>query len=621
MKKLLCLSLLMFLAVLPVRAADNVGPVESYNRGDHCYARFPDPNGCVRSHLYLDGDELVRVEYIKDTGLVTERYSMGFDFLSGQTIPLDDDFLLEGNSLIWGGFFAGEEYNFVVLGQRNPAEDDSVEIIRIVKYDKEWNRLDSAGLYGENTTVPFDAGSLRFAEYDGILYLHTSHEMYAIGGINHQANMTVSLRESDLEVTKVRSGTLYAVNDRTTGYVSHSFNQFILADRNGDLFTLDHGDGGPRSLVLQRYDQEEGSEAFAGWTEPLNVLAIPGDRGDNNTGASLGGLAEVDGGYVTAFSYGEGAYRWSDAADACLSFTPRDSFTEEDTRVIPLTKYPDPDNGCYSAGTPFAAAVDPWLGYAVWPVMDENSRHNWDFYVIDTLSYVSFDDMGNVSPVQTVRGQLSDCQPIPVDGKLVWYVTDQSIPTFYTLGEDGLTAHTVVQPNVTRTLTFISEGETVETRLLHPGDQIGTPPTPAPREGYVFDGWCIVTQSWYSGAELWDPWEPGLMPDEDVTVTAKWSEDEIQLGETGLEGEGEFMNLVRLRSSMTPEDVLVIAAFYDGEDRQVNVSVLTLEPEESGTPCLYEARFSAPENAVRGKVFLLENGTCRPLTDCRPFYV
>ena len=69
--------------------------------------------------------------------------------------------------------------------------------------------------------------------------------MYAIGGINHQANMTVSLRESDLEVTKVRSGTLYAVNDRTTGYVSHSFNQFILADRNGDLFTLDHGTPGP----------------------------------------------------------------------------------------------------------------------------------------------------------------------------------------------------------------------------------------------------------------------------------------------------------------------------------------------------------------------------------------
>ena len=124
--------------------------------------------------------------------------------------------------------------------------------------------------------------------------------------------------------------------------------------------------------------------------------------------------------------------------------------------------------GATAPELPSPPLSSPELGYAVWPVMDENTRHNWDFYVIDTLSYVSFDDMGNVSPVQTVRGQLSDCQPIPVDGKLVWYVTDQSIPTFYTLGEDGLTAHTVVQPNVTRTLTFISEGETVETRLPSP---------------------------------------------------------------------------------------------------------------------------------------------------------
>ena len=39
MKKLLCFSLLLLLAVLPVRAAGNDGPVRSYNRGDHCYAR------------------------------------------------------------------------------------------------------------------------------------------------------------------------------------------------------------------------------------------------------------------------------------------------------------------------------------------------------------------------------------------------------------------------------------------------------------------------------------------------------------------------------------------------------------------------------------------------------
>ena len=139
-------------------------------------------------------------------------------------------------------------------------------------------------------------------------------------------------------------------------------------------------------------------------------------------------MAEVDGGYVTAFSYGEGAYSRLDAVDACLSFTPRDSFNEEDTEVIRLTDYPDNENELYSAGTPFVAALSPQLGYAVWPVMDENTRHNWDFYRTNTLSYVSFDGEGNVSPAQTVEGQLSDCQPIPVDGKLVWYVTARSVP-------------------------------------------------------------------------------------------------------------------------------------------------------------------------------------------------
>lgn len=613
MKKLLCLSLLLLLAVLPVRAADNDGPVQSYNRGDHCYARVAFPNGCVRSCLYLDGDQLVRVEHIKDTGLVVERYSRDFVFLSGRTIPLDDDFVQEADDMIWGGFFAGAEYNFVVLGQYNETCDDDTEVIRVIRYDKAWNRLDSVGLYGENTSVPFYGGFLRFAESGGILYTYTCHQMYS----GHQANLLFSIRESDMEVTGVRSG----VSNLSTGYVSHSFNQYILADRNGDLITADHGDALPRALVLQRYSQPEGAETFAGRPEHLYVLPIPGEEGRNDTGASLGGVGETEGGYVTAFSYGEEAYSEFDAVDAYFSFTPRDSFTEDATRVIRLTDYPDGENEHYSAGTPTVASLSPQLCFAIWPVIDNNCWYNWDFYLSNTLSYVTFDGAGNLSPVQTVHGELSDCQPIPVDGKLVWYVTDQSIPTFYTLGEEGLTAHAVVQPNVTRTLTFISEGETVETRPLHPGEKIGPLPAPAPREGYVFDGWGIVTRSWYSGAEYWDPWEPGVMPDEDVTVTAKWSEDRTQLGMTGVEGEREFMNQVRLRSSLTPEDVLVIAAYYDSEDRQMSGSVLTLEPEESGTPCLYEARFSAPEDAKTGKVFLLEAGTFRPLTDCQPFYV
>ena len=40
--------------------------------------------------------------------------------------------------------------------QSNAAESDSAEVIRVVKYDKDWNRLGAASLKGANTTIPFD---------------------------------------------------------------------------------------------------------------------------------------------------------------------------------------------------------------------------------------------------------------------------------------------------------------------------------------------------------------------------------------------------------------------------------------------------------------------------------
>ena len=60
----------------------------------------------------------------------------------------------------------------------NLNEDDSAEVIRVVKYDKAWNRLSHASLKGANTMVPFDFGSLRCDEYGGMLYVHTCHVMY-----------------------------------------------------------------------------------------------------------------------------------------------------------------------------------------------------------------------------------------------------------------------------------------------------------------------------------------------------------------------------------------------------------------------------------------------------------
>ena len=78
---------------------------------------------------------------------------------------------------IFGGFFESAQNYYLVTGQENPEEDDSKEVIRITKFDKEWSRVGSCGLQGGNTTVPFDGGNCRM-DFDGkYLAIHTSHEM------------------------------------------------------------------------------------------------------------------------------------------------------------------------------------------------------------------------------------------------------------------------------------------------------------------------------------------------------------------------------------------------------------------------------------------------------------
>ena len=246
---LLCAATMAAGLMPAVMASGGISPLETVNRGGLYNGNWAVP---ITSYLYQDGDSLIRVEYDEgqrlvdgQTGaliqwlaprqLVVETYNSQFQLVSSKTLELELP--------LWGGFFAGEDYNFVIFGQENPEENDSAEVIRVVKYAKDWRRLGQASLYGANTTIPFDAGSLRMDEYNGYLYVRTSHEMYASGdGLNHQANLTFSLRQSDMEITDSFSG----VANTAAGYVSHSFNQFVLVDEDGNIVTMDHGDGYPR---------------------------------------------------------------------------------------------------------------------------------------------------------------------------------------------------------------------------------------------------------------------------------------------------------------------------------------------------------------------------------------
>lgn len=396
----------------------------------------------VTSYLFENPQgNLTRVEYIavqdwsmsgltismeETKTIVVEDYTPDFQLISSRTIPMELD--------IWGGFFAGEKYNFFIFGQNNPEESDSVEVIRIVKYDKNWNRLGQASLYGANTYAPISASAVDCAEYGDVLYIRTAYEAYKTpDGKNHQSNMTIILQESTMTIPNPpREADLF--------YISHSFKQLILIDSDGNIITADHGDAGPRAFRLLKYRVKAGSlklkstppGVFSGDDFPyiVDFQTFPGKAGENTTDGKLQGLEEVSGGYVVTYIYKNNVY---------LAYVAKQDFVGEHfddgtARLTQITSYRD---DIKSAGLAYGAAmVSTGLsgGYVIWA-----EAASWGVHP-SRLFYASYSADGSIGPIQEfAEGRLSDCQPIVYRGKVVWYQTEDSVPTFYTLDASGAT--------------------------------------------------------------------------------------------------------------------------------------------------------------------------------------
>jgi len=409
MKKWKVLAMAFSLALALAVPAGAAEPTASVNAGRQDYSTWSRP---VNSYLYENGTGLTRVEYV-DGSVVVEDWSAAFALLDSRVI--------QPELPIFGGFFAGAEYNFLIFGQDNAGEDDSKEVIRVVKYSKDWERLGDAGLYGANTIHPFTAGSLRCCEYGGYLYVRTCHEMYASSdGLNHQANVTFCVQEKNMSITDA----FYGVMNASIGYVSHSFNQFILVDQDGTLVAADHGDAYPRSMVLMTYPDKAGRDKFVpdgfrAGTKTVDLVKFPGSIGQNFTGASLGGLAETRSGYVAAYNWnGEDAAGDRDVYLAYVGKNLKDGKT---------TKIEVPGG----AKTPQLAPMGLEGGYLLWTSGD-------------ALYYAAYDGAGNLGETRTAQGALSDCAPIPYRDGVAWYVTSRDnggVPVFYTLNGSGVTAH------------------------------------------------------------------------------------------------------------------------------------------------------------------------------------
>ena len=397
--------------ILSGRATDNAS--------DNHYNTW---SSVTNSYLVQNSDgTLTRLENTS-SGIVVENYSAdGKKLISQRTISKELN--------LFGGFYSGKDYNYLVFGQNNTAESDSKEVVRVVKYTKSWSKVNSCSISGVNTTKPFSAGSLRMEEAGGKLYVYTCHEMYADSdGINHQANMLFTIDEFSMSLTD----SMYDVSNLTDGYVSHSFNQFIKADESGKyIYRVDHSESSNytmngsylsvNGITLTKYKADGKSTAVS-----VSIPVKFDMNKSNYTGASIGGFELGSGNCLIAYA--------KDVSSSCKTRNVYISVTDElfnGTQNIALTNYGTSSK--VTCRTPQLIKINDNLFLVMWEEYNSSTGKT-------ATKTMTVDSNGKtVTKAISHSFGLSDCQPVVCsDGMVKWYVTNNSAPTLYKLSPFAL---------------------------------------------------------------------------------------------------------------------------------------------------------------------------------------
>ena len=384
------------------------------NVNDQDYVQWSDT---VKSYLTVcDNGNYMRVQSGAIKGkLLVEYYSSDFEPLSTK--------LIDNELPVFGAFYDSGNNYYVLSGQENPKQNDSLEVFRITKYDKNWNKIKSCGLYGANTTVPFDAGSARMTHSGDHLLVRTCHEMYkSSDGNNHQSNVTIEVDMPSMTITDSYTG----IMNVDYGYVSHSFNQFIKTDGN-HIVALDHGDAHPRSAVLVKYNSDfTTGKFFPSYFEQvsnIDVVTYPEYTAGhyNYTGAAIGGFDVSSSSYIVAQSTVDLDYiNTSETRNVYVSAVSKDLSTNKLNKIT-----------SYAEGTDSASAPQ---------LVKINNNSFLLLWARDTkVSCVKLNADGTVNgSIHTFEGSLSDCQPVIKNGRAVWYVYDKNNVTFNSLNLSNL---------------------------------------------------------------------------------------------------------------------------------------------------------------------------------------
>lgn len=369
--------------------------------------------------IYENSDGTVNVVWVNSDNVRVDTYSGDWKLLKTKLVPLELD--------IFGGVYFGERYNYIAFGQENPNEDNTLEVIRLVKYDKDFNRLDSAAVSNCFTIDPFHSGNVSMGEYGDTLVLHTARLRYLTDdGKNHQSQLTVYFDTGKMKVVNSDLGRFQE------NHVSHSFNQF--AKFSGSTAVLvDHGDAYPRAVVINTSSNKGSSYS------ELTLLKIPGEVGANQTGVSIGDFEITDHNYMVAINTldqslvtGYDSYNIQgleiQERDAVLLISPIGNTSTSKVKQVYLTDYV---GNRKSAGAPYIVPLGDGRYMIMWQEFAyEDGRTSADSVGV---RYVVVDEDGRAEgsakllPGATLA---EHCKPIVYDNYVTWYADSISTVTY-----------------------------------------------------------------------------------------------------------------------------------------------------------------------------------------------
>ena len=463
-KILLTVSLvILFLPFLVVNARSSDPGFNGQNINAQDYDRYSSP---VRSNLirldsgwmilHVDDQQIVRAVYYDES------------YMMQRKVEITDGLPL------FGGFYAGTDgFYYIVSGQNNKEESADTECFRVTKYDTDWRRIGYASLCGCNTVRPFYCGSCRMAQAGKYLLVHTCHTMYtAADGLNHQSNITFQVDTAEMTVTDFRC----EVEGGSSGYVSHSMNQYVIAD-DDHMVTLDQGDGYPRSAVLFRYRNPVSSGTFRTGevnADGVQLRGFAGATGTNNPNASLGGLAASSTHYLAA---------GSSTRQESLSQKTRNIFVAaadkeniQNKEIYWLTDMEE--TGVNSLAAP--KLVD--LKNDTYMVMWSDFGYYHSFGYPANVYWTILDHEGKqLTDIITGRGIMSDCDPAVHDNKVIWYTCYLNAVTFHVidLSTQTLTMFQAKTPDWTEVTDIIVDSTDVYISL---GETYDMWPEPEPQD-------------------------------------------------------------------------------------------------------------------------------------------